>query len=204
MGRTSKAAFGLAVVGFASCTGFACGAKDRLSVNEFVTRANAVCVSERQASRHAMSIKTFERSRGRLRAAYGRLQPPPGRFDVVFTEFLRAFDSKTKAQLRLGKNPRALLTLREAGTTDDFHRMERILSRDDRVASLSVAENLADAKLEVARLRLPLQCGEKIRRSVREARIHNSVAPMCLYYHRDVLAKALGVEATEKKVAHAL
>jgi hypothetical protein len=27
---------------------------------------------------------------------------------------------------------------------------------------------------------------------------------MCLYYNRDVLAKALGVEATERKVAHVL
>jgi hypothetical protein len=88
--------------------------------------------------------------------------------------------------------------------TDDFHRMGRILSRDDRLASLLVAENLAYARLEVARLRLPLQCGEKIRRSIRAARVHNSVAPMCTYYHRDILAKALGVEATEKKIAHAL
>ena len=204
MGPSSKAAFAITIIGFAFCTGLGCGGKERLSLGEFVTRGNAVCVSERQASQGAMSVEAFARSRHRLRAAYGRLQPPPERFDAAFTEFLRAFDGETRAQLALRKSPRALATLREAGTTHDFKRMERILSREDRLASLFVAENLANAKLEVARLRLPLQCGEKIRRSVREARVHNSVAPMCLYYHRDVLAKALGVEATEKKIAHAL
>lgn len=204
MGSSSRAAFAIAVVGFASCAGFGCGGKERLSLSTFVTRTNAVCARERQASRHGMGVETFLRSRRRLRSAYGRLRPPPERFDTAFSRFLRAFDGETRAQLVVRKNRRALATLRESRTTADFHRMEKILSRDDRIASVLVAENLADAKLEVARLRLPLQCGEKVRRSIREARVHNLVAPMCLYYHRDTLAEALGVEATEREIAHAL
>ena len=90
------------------------------------------------------------------------------------------------------------------GLERDFRHAERVLNRDERLASLFVTQNLADARVEVARLRLPLQCGEKLTRSTREARVHNSVAPMCLLYHPDIFAKALGVEASTKKIAHAL
>lgn len=185
-----------------------------------MAKADAVCVSERRASRRqAINVNAYLRSRNRIRAGYGKLQPPPERFAVAFREFLRAFDDFTRAQLLIGNNPRAVATLREAtfGTstlTDvsemvrrlerDFRQAERVLNRDEHLASLFVTQNLADARVEVARLRLPLQCGEKLTRSTREARVHNSVAPMCLLYHPDVFAKALGVETSTKKIARAL
>jgi len=205
MGSRSRGAVAVAVAACASSAGVGCGGTHaRLSLEEFGARANAVCVQERRASQQAMHTKEYERSRARLRAAYGGLQPPPKRFEAAFAEFLRAFDKQTRAQLALRNNARALATLRDAGVTNDLRKMGKILSRDDRVASALVAEELADARVEAARLRLPLRCGEKIRRSIREARLHNSVAPMCAFYHPGVLAKALGVEATESKIAHAL
>jgi hypothetical protein len=184
-----------------------------------VAKADAVCVSERRASRRqAINVKAYLRSRNHIRADYEKLQPPPERFAAAFREFLHAFDDFTRAQLLIGNNPRAVATLREAtfGTSTDgvsemvnrlrrdLRQAERILNRDEHLATLFVTQNLADARVEVARLRLPLQCGEKLTRSTREARVHNSVAPMCLLYHPDVLAKALGVETSTKKIARAL
>jgi hypothetical protein len=222
MGLTWRRPVSIALVACTASAAFGCqGGDDRLSVKEFVAKADAVCVSERRASRRqAINANAYLRSRNRIRAGYGKLQPPPERFAAALREFLRAFDDFTRAQLLIEKNPRAVATLREVtfGTstlTDDvsemgrrlerdFRHAERVLNRDERLASLFVTQNLADARVEVARLRLPLQCGEKLTRSTREARVHNSVAPMCLLYHPDIFAKALGVEASTKKIAHAL
>jgi hypothetical protein len=221
MGLTWRRPISIALVACAASAAFGCrGGDDRLSVEEFVAKADAVCVSERRASRQASNVNAYLRSRNRIRAGYGKLQPPPERFAAAFREFLRAFDDFTSAQLLIGNNPRALATLREATfgrstLTDDVSEMvrrlerdlrqaERVLNRDEHLATLFVTQNLADARVEVARLRLPLQCGEKLTRGTREARVHNSVAPMCLIYHPDVLAKALGVETSTKKIARAL
>lgn len=199
----------------------------RLSRRRRSTLGQGVCGESRRGVREraagvaaqAINVNAYLRSRNRIRAGYGKLQPPPERFAAAFGEFLRAFDDFTRAQLLIESNPRAVATLREAtfGTSTlkdvsemvrrlerDFRRAERVLNRDEHLASLFVTQNLADARVEVARLRLPLQCGERLTRSTREARVHNSVAPMCLLYHPDVLAKALGVEASTKKIAHAL
>ena len=222
MGLTWRRPVSIALVACAASAAFGCqGGDDRLSVEEFVAKADAVCVSERRASRRqAINVNAYLRSRDRIRTDYGKLQPPPKRFAAAFKEFLRAFDDFTSAELLIENNPRAVATLREVtfGTntlTDDVSEMvrrlerdwrhaERVLNRDEHLASLFVTQNLADARVEVARLRLPLQCGEKLTRSTREARVHNSVAPMCLLYHPDVLAKALGVETSTKKTARAL
>jgi hypothetical protein len=222
MGLTWQRPLSIALVACAASAALGCrGGDDRLSVKEFVAKADAVCVSERRASRRqAFDVKTYLRSRNHIRADYEKLEPPPERFAAAFREFLRAFDDFTRAQLLIGNNPRAVAALREAtfgrsAPTDgvsemvnrlrrDLRQAERILNRDEHLATLFVTQNLADARVEVARLRLPLQCGEKLTRSTREARVHNSVAPMCLVYHPDVLAKALGVETSTKKIARAL
>jgi hypothetical protein len=43
-----------------------------------------------------------------------------------------------------------------------LRKAERILNRDEQLAGLFVIQDLAEARVEVARLRLPLQCGEKL------------------------------------------
>lgn len=222
-----RAAVTVALVACAAFAAFGCrGGDDRLSVEEFAAKGDAVCASERRAARQAMNVEAYLRSRRRIRADYGGLQPPE-RYAAAFREFLRGFDEFTRAKVLILNDPRALATLREAAfamgdePTDDIPEMvrslrrglrkaERILNQDEQLAGLFVTQDLAEARVEVARLRLPLQCGEKLTsgekltRGMREARVHNSVALMCLLYDPKVLAKALDVGASANEVARAL
>jgi hypothetical protein len=132
MGLTWRRPVSIALVACAASAGFGCrGGDDRDSVEEFVAKADAVCVSERRAPRQASNVNAYLRSRNRLRADYGKLQPPPKRFAAAFKEFLRAFDDFTRAELLIGNNPRAVATLREA--TFGTSTLERDLRQAARV-----------------------------------------------------------------------
>jgi hypothetical protein len=201
--RHWQTAASVAALGVCALLASGCRDDGRLSTEEFVRQADAVGVRERRTSSQAMSANEYERFQTRLHASYAALRPPKG-LDASFDEFLRGLDDHTELQLEVARNPRAQATLVRANRTGDLAQAGKILSANRRLAALFIAEELAATRVEVARLRLGLECGAQIRRPIREARVHNQTAPICALYPVDLLAQQLGVSASEQAVARAL